>query len=142
MYNIVMVIRVFIGISKIKNNLRYATSLYINNQGYPLDPKTANNSWDNHKVTLVAIRDILQELVNAKKDKYEVIYYCNDDLVSFEWEVQYKQDKHFTEQIKDVDVWQEIIKIIENHDISLTIRGKSNILEKMNKKEKIRAKRT
>ena len=123
-----MEIRTFIGISNSKISTRYAVSLYINGEYYPLDAKQAPKSWSNHKVTLVAIID--------------VICYSNDDLVAFEWEVQYKQDKFFTERVEDVDIFKEIIKIVENNNISLTIYGKNTILEKMNVKERKRARRS
>ena len=43
---------------------------------------------------------------------------------------------------KDVDIFKEIIKIVENNNISLTIYGKNTILEKMNVKERKRARRS
>ena len=135
-----MEIRTFIGISNSKISTRYAVSLYINGEYYPLDAKQAPKSWSNHKVTLVAIRDVLKELAETKKE-INVIYYSNDDLIAFEWEVQYKQDKFFTEKVEDVDIFKEIIKIIENNKISLTIYGNNTILEKMNIKERKRARR-
>ena len=56
-----------------------------------------------------------------------------NDLISFEWETEHKRDGYFSKGVKDIEKWEEIIKIVKLKNIDLTIKDNNDVLSALGK---------
>ncbi len=118
--------RIFLGISKrtysliIRDEETKKTTKY---------PAVTSKFGSKHFVILSALFDSLRKL-----EKNDIaIFYPNDNLVSFEWETEYKKDGYFSQRTKDIEKWEEIAKIVKLKHINLTIKDNSDVLSALGK---------
>lgn len=113
--------RIFLGISKRTYSLIIRDSETKESVKYPA---VQTEHCSKHEIILTALYDALRKLNRNET----VIFYPNDDLVSFEWEKDYKVDGEFTSRTKDVELWNKIVTITKLKNINLTIKNSDDIL--------------
>lgn len=79
----------------------------------------------------ILLKSLISILHNFKN--MEIIFYSNNDQVSFEWEKEYKVEKHFSPNIKNLNEWNKIVEIVKKNNIELTIRGEDGVTSVLNK---------
>lgn len=92
-------------------------------------PTKAAKSSNRYEITLLALFDYLGTVNSGET----IIYYANNDLLSFEWENEWKKEKKFSKQTKYPKLWENIAKRTVLKKIDLTIKGENTILSALNK---------
>ena len=118
--------RIFLGISKRTYSLIIRDEKTKKITKYPAITLRTGSK---HFVILSALFDSLRKL-----EKNDIaIFYPNDDLISFEWETEHKRDGYFSKGVKDIEKWEEIIKIVKLKNIDLTIKDNNDVLSALGK---------
>lgn len=118
--------RVFIGIK----NKTYTLKVREDETGKVFSfPTKAAKSSNRYEITLLALFDYLGTVNSGET----IIYYANNDLLSFEWENEWKKEKKFSKQTKYPKLWENIAKRTVLKKIDLTIKGENTILSALNK---------
>lgn len=85
--------------------------------------KTLNTS-DRYEITLIA----LYECVKNADYGDTIFFYANDDLMSFQWETEWKKEKHLPPKTKLIELWDVVILETSIKNIDLTIKGENSAL--------------
>lgn len=125
-----MAIRVFIGFSvsrgfcalKVKEDNQKETYSFS-----PVDVMLRHKT--SHSIALASLAQFLEQV----KENSTVIFYSNDDILAFEWEIEYKKDKKFSPKTKDVELLNEVATLVEIKHIDLTIKGEDTVLSAFGK---------
>lgn len=121
-----MAIRVFIGLSSITRGICTLTSKEDDSEETvcypPIDTKIRDKS--EHAIILACLAQYLEQAEEGSK----IIFYSGNNILSFEWEVEYKEDKKFSSKTEDIELFNEIITLVEAKHIDLTIEGEDSIL--------------
>ena len=127
-------IRVFIGVALQENNGAYTLSVFTDGGMMQMPPRWINRQVTSHSLVLYGLIFFLETLIDskAKGDEVELVFYANNDDVAFEWNKEYIEMHEFSTETSDQDLWAKIIKLVSNNHISLSIRGSSNPLTKIN----------
>ena len=121
----------FIGVSRISDTkYLYSLNLFSEDENIELPGKNVYVNNNEHYVVLTALNDFFH-MLNDKKTKIKIVCCCNNNEAVFEWEKEYKVDKKFADSTKDKNLWQEIVKQIENSNIELILKGTDSIFEKL-----------
>lgn len=137
-----MQLRVFIGVFKTTEYSSYAITVYGDGVCMQMDPQIVSDSISKHRIILMGLIRFLNEISKTNfPGVLDIAYYAGDDSVAFEWNTEHLQDGYFAKSTQDVDLWNEIVKRSNNPKLELSILGKENILQKINKNEIKRAKR-
>ena len=114
-------LHVFIGLSAFnKNNFSYAYTVYdeFSTDSIFLMGDFVKNSTE-HKAILVALKSILETFIAIKEqEEYHIIFYSDNNLISFEYNNEYKKENHFSEKTEDIedDEDAEVIEDIEHYE--------------------------
>lgn len=132
-------LHVFIGLSAFnKNNFSYAYTVYdeFSTDSIFLMGDFVKNSTE-HKAILIALKSILETFISIKEqEEYHIIFYSDNNLISFEYNNEFKKENHFSKKTEDIELWKQIINICSTHNIDLEIRGDDSPLKKLNIKTK------
>ena len=118
------VVRAFIGISKDA----YTLIIHQNNKSKRYNSCVPIREGD-RVVVLTAILDCISKV----PANTELTFYANDDLISFEWEKEYKVDGEFSKKTQNISLWLEIADLCKKKKISLNIKGEDSILAAFSK---------
>ena len=89
-----------------------------------------------HYALLSALDYGVQSISRISNQKYEIDYYPNNDLIYFEYEKEYRQDKCFSASTRDIDLWNHIVNILNTSKCELTIEPRFSTLSMLGKIEK------
>ena len=115
----------------------YSVTVYRNSNCLPEEPGILNDESVEyltvHRAVLLCLVKYLRKLSLAKKSKARVtIIFCTpNENVKFEWMTEYQQDKCFSKQTEDKDIWVKIQKFTEDKNISLIIKGNESLFAGM-----------
>lgn len=112
-------VRAFIGISK------KCCTLILYKNGATL--KKEDFFFQEKEARRLTLKLLIKSLNEVSKSSV-LIFYSNDDLITFEWEKEYKKDKSFSTKTADLSLWNEIAKICDDKNITLTIKGEDSVL--------------
>lgn len=76
-------------------------------------------------VVLIALADALKNEVSIHGN---VVFYCNNDLVAFDYQNEYLKNGYFPENIKFKNEWKKVTDMLKNKKINLTIKGENSML--------------
>lgn len=113
--------RVFLGTSKKSYSLIIREDVTKRSQKIS---RTIDCPKSKHNLSLMA----LFEALRAVDENDIVIFYPNYDLISFEWEKEWKINQEFSSETEDIEIWKEIIKIVKNKKIDLVIKDSNSAL--------------
>lgn len=111
----------------------YTLTLENNGKYFSMPAKTTKSS-NIHKITLIALDDLLNNITRAIKTGCTIQFYCDDFDTCYEWNKEYKNKKAFSDT-KYEDYWNKIIKQIKAYGIDLYVIKSSylNVVRKINK---------
>lgn len=97
----------------------------------PNNRVVGQNKLNDRFISLNIIKNALNLVVNAKDKNTPVTIYLHlsDTATVFEWEQEYKQ---LCGSFKNLDSWEDIIKLVETNNIDLILVGASSVLESIN----------
>ena len=126
-----MAIRLFIGISRNRGICTLKAKKDDSKEIFSFSPKDVlvRNKTE-HALLLASLAQFLE--ISEKGS--EIIFYSSDDLLSFEWETEWKKDKKFSPKTEDLEKWEEIIFLVNSKKIKLTIIGENSILSALSRK--------
>ena len=134
-----MTIRVFVGVHVTKNHGAFAITAHTDNGSSSFSPELLKGKYTHRYITLYALYFFLQRLSKIiEGEQIRVVFYSNDDEVSFEWNEEYLTGG-FAKQTKNKDLWNDVINLVESNNIQLEIKGTENVLNSLNKLERNKA---
>ena len=79
---------------------------------------------DRYEITSIALYECV------KKADYgdTIFFYANNDLMNFQWEVEWKKEKHLSSKTKLIELWDAIILETSIKNIDLTVKGENSVL--------------
>lgn len=89
-----------------------------------------------HYATLYALKYTLSQLPTENASQYNLCFYPNNELIYKEYNNDYLKNCKFKKGTADVSLWNEILNLIQSHNISLEIKSKSSILSGLGNIEK------
>lgn len=83
-----------------------------------------------HRATLLCLLKYLNVIktTTGNKKHITIIFITPVDSIRFEWMVEYKEDKSFSKQTADQDIWDKITEYIKEENIRLFIKANDSIL--------------
>ena len=126
-------IYLFIATSKTgKNQITYSMDIWSEQENYEIPGKTICSHEDTERIAiLTALCSFVSEYI--EKD-VKLVCCCKNKDIAFEWESEYKTDKHFAESTKNKDLWNKIANQVNSKHIGLVIKGNDSVLEELCKK--------
>ena len=88
---------------------------------------------DKHRLILLGLIDFLNALINICEEQVTIKLYITDDILAYEWNVEHLQEKSFSDSVKDLDLWNKVINIVNNNKYNLCIFGSDNMLSSVSK---------
>lgn len=123
-----MVNRVFLGIGKSEQTF----ALTVRNDSTKSVKMLPAQHIESDSLHSTILQSILFYLKVAKCNE-RVIFYASNNLVSSEWENNWKVKHAFAKKTEDVNLWNEIVQIVKSKKIDLTIRGEESVLSALGK---------
>lgn len=118
-------VRAFIGVSNDTSMNKNSCSTLIL---YQNGKTTKENFFFQEKETRRVILKLLIEALKKIPKSSELAFYSNNDLITFEWEKEYKKDMCFSPNTHDISLWNEIVTICNEKKILLLVKGEDSIL--------------
>ena len=140
------VIHVFVGTSKSKMTPGKAVFVLTMEDShghfFKLKPETvmSGDSYiTHHFILLMALSKTIKVLSDGIKGPFRIIFHSDDERIAFEWNTEYKEDGHFSDQTDDREMWQRIANSVMGKNIELVISGPNSVLNGISKIENRRA---
>lgn len=128
-------LRIFIGTHLSKNKTAFSTINVIDEQSNALtlpSKQYKDNKMTYHRIQLRTIYEFANELFESNiKKNIKLIFYVKDDLITYEWNQEYKKENKISNDTEDKDIYNKLINI--DKQIQIEIKGKDAILSSINK---------
>lgn len=76
-----------------------------------------------HSIKLTALEQTIRMLTESPLCSSPVTLVCqlNDRNIEFEWNTEFREDRSFSVQTEDCDIWNRIVSLVQNNKIHLVI---------------------
>lgn len=107
----------------------YALSVYKGGETFLRAPVYIKNNYVYpFKEYSLILEGLIDALTSEVKQGDTLIYYSNNDLVTFDYESEYLKEGKFSQNVKCQTLWKKVTDILKYKKVNLIIKGENSML--------------